>query len=70
MFRRFRDTTPLGALHAARLDSVRDALRLDGASVAAVARRHGFTNLSRFGAAYRRRFGEAPAEALRRASRD
>lgn len=71
VFRRFRGTTPLGALHAARLDGVRNALQLEGAgaSVTEVARRHGFTNLSRFGTAYRRRFGEAPSDLVRRASR-
>jgi AraC-like DNA-binding protein len=71
VFRRFRGTTPLAALHAIRLDCVRDALRAGdhSTSAAAVARRHGFTNLARFAAAYRRRFGEAPAETASRARR-
>lgn len=68
VYRRFRATTPLAALHAARLDAVRLAL-LSGATgetIAELARRHGFTNATRFGAAYRRRFGERPSEARRR----
>jgi AraC-like DNA-binding protein len=71
VFRRFRATTPLGALHAIRLDSVRDVLLAgaNGASATVVARQHGFTNLARFAAAYRRRFGEAPSDTARRAAR-
>lgn len=71
VFRCFRDTTPLAALRAIRLDSVRDALLAGapGASAAAVARRHGFTNLARFATAYRRRFGETPSATARRAAR-
>jgi transcriptional regulator GlxA family with amidase domain len=67
-FRRFRDTTPLAALHAIRLDRVRLRLLRDGGaeSVAAVARRYGFTHPGRFGAAYRRRFHETPGETRRR----
>ena len=70
MFHRFRDTTPLAALHAIRLEQVQAELK-DGAaggSVAEVARRYGFTNAGRFTAAYRRRFGEAPAETAKRGS--
>lgn len=71
VFRQFRGTTPLGALHGIRLDQVHRELSLAGtdAPVAAIARRHGFTNASRFAAAFRRRFGETPAEVLRRARR-
>jgi AraC-like DNA-binding protein len=74
VFRRFRDTTPLAALHAIRLEEVRTELgsggtQDDGAAIAAVARRYGFTNASRFGAAFRRRFGEAPADVVRAAGR-
>lgn len=71
VFRRFRRTTPLAALRAIRLDAVREALLAGGtgASAAAVARRHGFTNLGRFATAYRRRFGEAPSETARRTAR-
>jgi transcriptional regulator GlxA family with amidase domain len=68
VFRQFRDTTPLAALHAIRLDQVRadlDCCAAD-ASIAEVARRYGFTNAGRFKSAYCRRFGEAPAETARR----
>jgi AraC-like DNA-binding protein len=63
-FRRFRDTTPLAALHALRLDQVRVAIagQKDGASTAILASRFGFTNAWRFAAAYRARFGESPAD--------
>jgi len=73
-FRRFRDTTPLAALHAIRLEEVRAELRRGGTSdagadIGAVARRYGFTNAYRFGTAFRRRFGESPADVVRRAER-
>lgn len=70
VFRRFRDTTPLAALHAIRLDEVRAELR-HGAiigSTAELAQRYGFTNLGRFSAAYRVRFGETPLETSKRGS--
>jgi AraC-like DNA-binding protein len=70
VFRRFRDTTPLAALHAIRLDQVQVELKhaaMDR-TAAEVARRYGFTNPRRFTAAYRRRFGEAPAETAKRGS--
>ena len=69
-FRRFRDTTPLAALHAIRLDEVRAELS-HGAMIgptAEVAQRYGFTNLGRFSAAYRLRFGETPLETSKRGS--
>jgi AraC-like DNA-binding protein len=71
VFRQFRGTTPLGALHGIRLEQVHRELSLAGtdAPLAAIARRHGFTNASRFTMAFRRRFGETPAEVLRRARR-
>lgn len=71
VFQRFRGTTPLAALRAIRLEKIRDALLrgADGLAAAALSQRHGFSNLSRFSAAYRRRFGESPAETVRRASR-
>jgi AraC-like DNA-binding protein len=72
VFQRFRGITPLGALHAIRLDAVRDALLTDSgvaASTAAIARRHGFTNSARFASAYRRRFSETPSETAHRAAR-
>jgi AraC-like DNA-binding protein len=73
-FRRFRGITPLAALHAARLDQVHAQLRLgaaeeEGASIGTVARRYGFTNASRFAAAFRRRFNETPAEIARQGGR-
>jgi AraC-like DNA-binding protein len=71
VFRRFRDTTPLAALHAIRLDQVHAELNqtVTGASVGEISRCYGFTNPGRFTAAYRRRFGESPAETVRRRSR-
>lgn len=71
VFRQFRDKTALGALHEIRLEEVRRALSLGvpEAAVATVARRYGFTNASRFATAFRRRFGEAPSNVLRRALR-
>jgi AraC-like DNA-binding protein len=74
VFRRFRGRTPLAALHAIRLEQVHATLSLratrdDGAAVGAIARRYGFANPSRFVAAFRRRFGEAPLDVLRRTSR-
>lgn len=71
VFRQFRARTPLGALQGIRLEQVRRALSRDAAEapVAAVARRYGFTNASRFAAAFRRRFGETPSAVARRASR-
>lgn len=76
VFKHFRGSTPLGVLHAIRPELARDDLVLgafglgaSGASVSTVARRYGFTNASRFAAAFRRRFGETPAEAARRSSR-
>jgi transcriptional regulator GlxA family with amidase domain len=71
VYRRFRDTTPLAALHAIRLEQVSAELNhsVTGASIREVSRRFGFTNPGRFAAAYRRRFGEGPAEAAKRRSR-
>jgi len=71
VFRRFRDTTPVAALRIIRLDEVQAELIRAAASGSAmeVARRYGFTNPARFAAAYRRRFGETPAETAQRRSR-
>lgn len=76
VFKHFRGNTPLGVLHAIRLELAREDLILgasdlgaSGASVTTVARRYGFTNSARFAMAFRRRFGETPSEAARRASR-
>ncbi|MBV1800079.1 helix-turn-helix transcriptional regulator [Siccirubricoccus sp. G192] len=70
-FQRFRGRTPLAALHACRLEQVHAELcRNAGATpIGAVARRYGFTNASRFGIAFRRRFGESPLDTVRRALR-
>jgi len=63
-FRRFRDATPLAALHHIRLQHVREALLSagDDEPTRTIARRFGFTNPSRFIAAYGKRFGEHPNE--------
>jgi AraC-like DNA-binding protein len=68
VFRRFRGTTPLAALHSIRLDQVYAELkrRTTVESVAEVARQYGFTNAGRFTVAYHRRFGESPANTLNR----
>ena len=61
-FRRFRNTTPLAVLHRMRLQLVREALQTADhcVSTRSVARRFGFTNPSRFIAAYGKAFGEPP----------
>ncbi|MDB5415159.1 MAG: AraC family transcriptional regulator [Rubritepida sp.] len=71
VFQQFRGKTPLGALHAIRLDQAhRDLSRgANSASVATVGRCYGFTNPARFTNAFRRRFGETPSEVVRRATR-
>jgi AraC-like DNA-binding protein len=63
-FRRFRDTTPLAALHDIRLQHARKALLVDSGdkSISGIARQYGFSNPSRFVAAYGKRFGETPRE--------
>jgi AraC-like DNA-binding protein len=67
-FRRFRGTTPHGALQAMRLERVRAALVAEPqVPTAVLARRFGFTHVSRFSAAYTARFSETPAETRRRA---
>jgi AraC-like DNA-binding protein len=69
VFRQFRETTPLAALHAIRLEQVGVELGHTVASIGEVSRRYGFSNPGRFTAAYRRRFGESPAETMRHGSR-
>ncbi len=58
--------SPMQVLRGLRLDKSRAELRnaAPGASVADVAMRCGYMHLSRFAAAYRQRFGEAPHETL------
>ncbi|MFL1464272.1 AraC family transcriptional regulator [Roseococcus sp. DSY-14] len=67
-FLRFRGQVPLAALCAIRLKQVHAELgsAREGTTIAAIARRYGFTNASRFNAAFRRRFGEAPRDVVRR----
>lgn len=67
-FRRFRETTPLAALHDIRLQHVRETLLSAGNDepTRAIARRFGFTNSSRFIAAYGKRFGERPNQTKQR----
>jgi AraC-like DNA-binding protein len=68
-FRRCYDTTPVGYLRQARLEraytELQDADPAAGVTVAAVARRWGWTSPSQFAAVYQRRFGEAPSRTLR-----
>jgi transcriptional regulator GlxA family with amidase domain len=68
-FRRHYDNTPVGYLRQARLEraytELQDADPAAGATVAAVARRWGWTSPGQFAAAYQRRFGEPPSRTLR-----
>jgi AraC-like DNA-binding protein len=68
-FRRHLDTTPLAHLRSVRMQrahrDLQNAAPGDGASVAAVAARWGFTHLGRFAIEYRRRFGIYPSHTLR-----
>ncbi|MBM2614760.1 AraC family transcriptional regulator [Actinoplanes sp. LDG1-06] len=68
-FRQHLDTTPMAYLRRVRLEHVRADLRAatpsDGTTVAAVARRWGFGNLSRFAGDYRAAFGELPSRTRR-----
>ena len=71
VFQQFRGRTPLAALHACRLEQVHAELSRSAVStpIGAIARRYGFTNASRFTAAFVRRFGEKPMDVVRRISR-
>ncbi len=66
-FRRFRGITPHEFLTARRLDGLRRALHQarPGETVAAIAAARGYVNLGAMTAAYRKRFGETPAQSLR-----
>ena len=70
-FRRFRGTTPMGALLALRLHEARRLLRdpEPGTTVARVAAEVGFHQFGRFAAAYREMFGELPSDTLRASRR-
>ena len=68
-FRTSLDATPLEILHERRMRLAhRDLQNAAPATttVAAVADRWGFAHHGRFAAEYRRRFGEAPSDTLRR----
>lgn len=69
-FRRHFEATPMQYLRGLRLDQVhRELLAVDpasGVTVTEIATRWGFYSLSRFASHYRRAFGEAPSETLRR----
>jgi AraC-like DNA-binding protein len=70
MFGRQLGTTPFAYLHHVRLAGARAELLSarpeDGATVAPIAARWGFTGTGHFAAAYRREYGELPHETLRR----
>ncbi len=67
-FRRHLGTTPLGWVRRLRLARARQQLLLGGATtVTEVAEANGITELGRFAAEYRRRFGELPSATLRAA---
>ncbi len=70
VFRHFRERSPLAMLHAIRLEQVHAELGCadEATTIGTIARRYGFTNASRFVAAFQRRFGESPAELRRRTS--
>ncbi|GAA0266178.1 AraC family transcriptional regulator [Cryptosporangium japonicum] len=67
-FRRHLDTTPLGYLRRVRLEHAHRDLRAadptTGVTVAAIARKWGFTDLGRFAADYRRTFDCLPRHTL------
>jgi transcriptional regulator GlxA family with amidase domain len=71
-FYEVRGMSPQQWMFAARLQSVRRALNdaYEGSTtVTSVATGHGFYELGRFAARYRKAFGEAPSETLRNAGR-
>ncbi|MFG2126621.1 AraC family transcriptional regulator [Streptomyces sp. NPDC048751] len=63
-FREYLGVTPMTYLRNVRLDRVHAELLTGATGVTESAGRWGFTHLSRFSAAYRRRFGAAPSETL------
>ncbi|MFF7982600.1 AraC family transcriptional regulator [Streptomyces sp. NPDC007901] len=65
-FREYLGVTPMTYLRNVRLDRVHAELLTGATGVTESAGRWGFTHLSRFSAAYRRRFGAAPSETLAR----
>jgi AraC-like DNA-binding protein len=68
-FRQHLGVSPMTYLRHVRLECARDHLRHSpGMTVAEIARRCGFTNLGRFAAAYRSRFGVSPSQTRRDSS--
>lgn len=67
-FRQARGTTPMNFLRRTRLEGVHsDLSRADSPdTVSELALHWGFNHLGRFSMDYRRRFGEAPSDTLRR----
>jgi AraC-like DNA-binding protein len=68
-FQEFRGVSPMAQLKAVRLQRVRDELLASTpaeTSVTDVALKWGFAHLGHFGQDYRSRFGETPAQTLRR----
>ena len=66
-FRAATGFPPMAYLQRQRLDAVRESLLSNpGCGVTATALAFGFVHFGRFSAAYRRRFGEAPSETLKR----
>jgi AraC-like DNA-binding protein len=69
-FRRRYGTSPIAHLRGLRMDAAREALLAaepaSGITVARIALEHGFAHPGRFAVTYRERFGESPAETLRR----
>lgn len=65
-FRRFRDTSPMAFLRAARLDRAHQDLQAarPGDTVTEIATRWGFTHFGRFAETYRARFGCTPRQTL------
>jgi transcriptional regulator GlxA family with amidase domain len=68
-FRRHRDQTPLEYLRQVRMQNAHRDLQsadaAEGATVAEVAARWGFSHPGRFAVEYRRQFGRHPSETLR-----
>lgn len=72
-FYRVRGASPTRSMRAERLEEVRRALRdrnTPHLTVTDVAVHHGFYQLGRFAAEYRRAFGEVPSDTLRGSSRE
>lgn len=68
-FRRYRGITPLQFFKQVRMERVREALRHADPrddTVSRIALDYGFSQLGRFAAEYRQRFGESPSDTLHR----